>query len=819
MPRSHADSRRNERATALYRSAAIAIAAWLLVIPGSTPSSAAGPSDTQLHLEVIINGEPTKLIGGFTRRADGSFACARGELGELGIAVPGRGKDEEAIPLASLDRVSFRYDEAAQKMEFTLPVSALATKTYSQRGRPAARPGTEVSSDFGVLANYNLFASAGRTLSGLGQFSKTANVTLDARAFSPLGVAQSSGIVGTNLTKDDFIRLETSYSYFHRDSALLGRAGDGISGGLSWTRPVRYGGLGLSRDFTMRPDLVTVAMPSLSGTAAVPSTIDVLIGNNRIASQQVGAGPYRITDLPMSGTNGTARVVVRDVTGKETLAALPFFSSARLLSAGTADFSFDAGVPRFNYATNSFDYGRTVFGMASARYGLTDYLTLEAHGEGMKGLANGGLGLVLGTGQFGIFTLAGAGSWTPRSTGGLVYAGWERQFQDFFVAVGTQRRISSFEDVASVTAPAVVNTRSTLPGYFGIFNSTRVSQAQDYASISYMIPQNWGSIAANVANVRRDDGQRSTLVGLSYGNTFNNRYNVFLAAHRDLSHGRSFTISAGLSFPFDDDIRVSASLDKDRYGVLAGMTVSRNLGNETYDYGWRLSGMEGRTRSYAASGAFRAPQARAEGGLRIDNNTASGFGEVDGAIVATPSGVLLGNRVNDAFAIVDAGAPGVVVLHENRPVGETGWFGSLLVPNLQSFHPAKLAIQPDSLPADLLTSTTETEVIPNFRGSATLNIKSTNVTRDTALIEVRAPGGGPFTVGTRVKHLETGNDYAVGYDGTIFLTGLETQNTLTVATGTSICTATFARGDRDAATGRYKPVTCRMEGNGEQAAQ
>jgi outer membrane usher protein FimD/PapC len=74
-------------------------------------------------------------------------------------------------------------------------------------------------------------------------------------------------------------------------------------------------------------------------------------------------------------------------------------------------------------------------------------------------------------------------------------------------------------------------------------------------------------------------------------------------------------------------------------------------------------------------------------------------------------------------------------------------------------------------------------------------------------------------VGTRVKHLETGNDYAVGYDGTIFLTGLETQNTLTVATGTSICTATFARGDRDAATGRYKPVTCRMEGNGEQAAQ
>ena len=59
------------------------------------------------------------------------------------------------------------------------------------------------------------------------------------------------------------------------------RAGDFISGFLSWTRPVRLGGAQINSDFSMRPDLITFPVPAVAGSVAVPSTVDVLVNGSR----------------------------------------------------------------------------------------------------------------------------------------------------------------------------------------------------------------------------------------------------------------------------------------------------------------------------------------------------------------------------------------------------------------------------------------------------------------------------------------------------------------------------------------------------------
>jgi outer membrane usher protein len=43
----------------------------------------------------------------------------------------------------------------------------------------------------------------------------------------------------------------------------------------------------------MRPDLVTFPLPIVSGTAAVPSTVDVLVNGTRVLSSQAQPGRSR----------------------------------------------------------------------------------------------------------------------------------------------------------------------------------------------------------------------------------------------------------------------------------------------------------------------------------------------------------------------------------------------------------------------------------------------------------------------------------------------------------------------------------------------
>lgn len=71
-------------------------------------------------------------------------------------------------------------------------------------------------------------------------------------------------------------------------------------------------------------------LPELSGSAAVPSTVDVYVDNAQRASRSVPSGPFSITNLPIITGAGTARLVVRDALGRETVSETPFYASSDL---------------------------------------------------------------------------------------------------------------------------------------------------------------------------------------------------------------------------------------------------------------------------------------------------------------------------------------------------------------------------------------------------------------------------------------------------------------------------------------------------------
>lgn len=766
-----------------------------------------------LHLEVMIDGAPADMVARVYRAADGRISASRGELRQIGIGT-GDGDDKQIIQLDQIGGLGFRYDEADQKLHLTIPADIRLAREYNAEPPTGAIPQrrVEVSDEFGLVLNYNAYAASGRGYNANGARYSTGSLTLDSRLFSPYGVLQNTAIAGTTLSKRGVLRLDSSFVFAHQDTMTIGTLGDAVSGSLGWTRAIRYGGGQISRQFSIRPDLVTAPLPSVSGSAAVPSTVDVFVDNVRVASQQVGSGPYRINNLPVSSENGNARVVVRDVTGKETVTSLPFFTSAKLLAPGYFDFSIDAGMPRLNYAIESFDYSKRFMGMASGRYGFRNWLTLEAHAEGAAGLASGGAGAVISAGRLGLFGLAGAGSHYHGRAGGMVHASWQQSFMGVFLGASSQRTFGHFEDVASVTARKTPQLSTNLidSGYFLIQRSPRVPKAIDRITLGIPIPDWRASLAVSFVNIERATKDRSHLLSLSYSQTFGDNYNFFVSGYGDLASKRSAGIVAGLSFTLGPDLTLSTSGAFARDGRGAGIELSRALGQKPHDYAWRLYDSEGTNSQRGASGTYRNPWARIEAGVRQDRNSVSANGELDGALVLSPSGVFASNRINDAFAVVDAGAGGIEVMHENRVIGKTDWSGKLLVPNLQSFQKARIGVNPESLPQDLVANITDTEVIPGFRGSSTVKVKSFS-TRQTARVELRDAKGEIFPPGTRVRHEEADISYTIGYGGVAYLPEIDDDNTLLVSQGTSTCTARFKRADRVGSKGNVGPLTCRGE--------
>jgi len=311
----------------------LAALVFVLVVGCAFHAARADDAGRPMQLEVILNEQPTKLIGSFVMLESNRLAATRQELQDLGLNP--RGGDsapDKVIVLDDVSGVSYRYEEATQRILITAPEEQLVVKEYDLRG---PKPELErAKTDWGGVVNYNVFTSGvssadARPLSINGipisingiptKFTGApiafngASATFDARVFTPFGTLSQSAILRTSLSdRFDALRLNTTMSYSDPDTMMSYRAGDVIGGGFAWTRPIRIGGLQMQRNFGLRPDLVTLPLPAARGSAAVPSVADVYINNVKTYSQDVGAGPYLLSNMPAITGPGSARVVLRD---------------------------------------------------------------------------------------------------------------------------------------------------------------------------------------------------------------------------------------------------------------------------------------------------------------------------------------------------------------------------------------------------------------------------------------------------------------------------------------------------------------------------
>jgi outer membrane usher protein len=749
-----------------------------------------------LFLEAYINNKPTNLVAEFAlNTVTQEMSSPRSELIEIGLkpSAAQRGM----VALKSFPGLSYVYDEAAQSIHITAPLAALKTDVVS--AMPEAEQ-LDPERSYGAVLNYSLD----------GSFQKPGNslaATLDGWLFSPMGTLRSSGFYRKSGQPGDagaFVRLDTSYQFSSPKHRLTFTLGDVQSSTLSWARSIRLGGVQLRRDFGLRSDLVTQQLLSFDGAAAVPSTVDVFIDNNRAYSTGLEAGPYRLEDLPVRAGAGDALIVVTDANGRKTTKAVSFFVSQKLLKKGLADFSIEAGHARQSYGTSSNDYGSDSVFSASLRYGLTERITLEGHVEAKSDLRLFGLGLTTVPFNKAELSLAAGASDYANQTAAFAFGSLATRLGKIGINGSVQWSQAGYADLAYATGvdylgAAAIGTSSSL---------LEAPRLQTALAINMPMGPS-ASVGIGYVQAKRETSSDKLLTASYSRQLDGHNGSVSFYGSHDLKTG-DIRASVGLSLQIGKRKQMRANTSTDPSGgVSSGLYVSRAISDRQGDYGYSIEFSRSKTGQFAANAKGEYLGRYGKSAIEVSNagGTATVRARLDGAIAFAGGAAAFGNQISDSFAIVDVGVPGVPVSVHNRQVATTGRGGKALVTGLSSNHRNRVSVDVDDLPAAAMMDATAMDVVPGLYSGVRVKLRSAS--GNNVVVVLQDANGKLLEAGASAYLNGSATESFVGFGGETYLEGLSANNTLHVVGDQFQCDASFAYQPTSGPVATIEGVTCR----------
>ncbi|RLU05379.1 fimbrial assembly protein [Pseudomonas prosekii] len=767
-------------------------ACWLLIVPRTEagdlpppPSGMEAVADAQLFLELVVNQMNTGRVVAVDQRG-GRFFLPASALRESGIKLP---ENVEAdVDLDRLPGLHSEYDSSGQRLLVNVPPEWLPEQFVGSR---EAYPRTPALSSFGALLNYDLYLNdtddAGtylaawnelRLFDGWGTLSNTGQYrqTLSGNAVSTLN--------------NGYLRYDTTWRYSDDERLLTYEAGDLVSGALPWSSSVRLGGVQLSRDFGVRPDLVTYPLPQFAGEAAVPSSVDLFINGYKSSSADLQPGPYTLTNIPFINGAGEAVVVTTDALGRQVSTTVPFYVTSSLLQKGLSDFSVAAGTLRRNYGLKDFGYGSGVTS-GSLRYGVSDNFTLESHAEASQALTLGGLGGNLRLGNFGVLNTALSQSQFDGENGQQLSLGYQYSSQRYSFSYQRLQRHENYADLSVVDSPYAT-----------------LSKRSEQATLSLNL-NTWGSLGVGYFDVRAADDSRTRLLNLTWSKPLWRNTSFYLSGNREIGDS-NWAVQAQLVIPFDLRGSLAISSERSKTGQSQQrVNYSRAVPTEG-GVGFNLGYAQGDGPAYRqADLTWRLQSVQLQAGVYGTSAAETRWADASGSLVWMDRQAFAANRIDDAFVLVSTdGYADIPVRYENQQVGQTDRNGHLLVPWSSAYYRGKYEIDPLNLPANVRSPNVEQRIAVR-RGSGYLLEFPLQRVVAASIVLVDAQQQ-ELPLGSGVVHEQSGAQTVVGWDGLVYLENLQAQNRLrvTLADG-SHCQVQFAVDMQQAQIPLIGPLVCR----------
>ena len=604
-----------------------------------------------------------------------------------------------------------------------------------------------------------------------------------------------SSFFGNNLVSSDtttapkWTRLETTWAKDFPEKQLSMRLGDTSTHASMWGRTVYFGGFQIGSNFSLTPSFITYAIPTLGGTAATPSTVELYVNNVLRQTTNVGTGPFTINNFNQLTGAGDASVVVKDILGRETITTRSFFANSNLLAKDLTDWSLSIGKMRYNLGVANSDY-RDTFTSLIYRRGVSNELTMEGRSDYSATRKALGLGMNAGLPFRSILQSAVALSQdNDYGRGQKLLLGLDQQSLDTGFGFKTIYASENYREIG-FTATDVPYKREQNINYRHGFGK-------------------YGFLGLSYGKIAKYDGQDFNVYSASYSLRVGEKANLYFSYNRITGQTPGHSLGIALNIPLDNRKNATASYSNGSAGLdtYAGVTAPMD-----FDTGiaWRaLAGHK--SNSDFAEGGFSYQANKVYLAADMSSSSASQTLRLNaqGGLVAIDGGLYASKRLQDSYALVEVkDYSGVGVGLNNGSWTTTNSDGTALITRLQAYRTNSIRLNANDLPFSAELDSIEQQAVPAWRSG----VKVTYPVRSGrgALIRIVLEDGQAAPAGAEVSLPNDSKEFFVARRGEAFVTGLSAKNRLTLKWKDQKCSLAFKLPDSQPdEILRVGPLTCK----------
>lgn len=720
-------------------------AAPVAALATPTGSVETTPGLQEALLSVTVNGAPAGEPVTLLKGVGGKFYATAAILSSWRLTAPRRAFSRDGTDYYLLNAIPGLRLELAEATQ-TLSLTARAESLGLTRLPYAAVDLDErLASGSGGFVNYDLTAQMAAGETSMGRAFETG-------LFTRFGVGIASFVGRWSKGAAELVRLDTAWTVDDPAGMRSVRLGDAVSRGGVGGAPLRFGGIQLARNFAVQPGFVTIPLPSLSGSAAWPSVVDIYVNDALRGSREVPAGPFEIIEVPIVTGNGDVQLVVRDLLGRQMLTSQAYYAAPSVLRKGLHDYSYEAGFLRGSFGQASNNYGAAI-ASATHRYGFSDRFTGEVHAEVSRDTQLAGAAASLAVPGIGFAEVSLAASRSDLGLGALAGVSLERRSRSLSLGIRGEFTTADYLSLGS--------SRSRRPP---------ASTVQAFAGI----PTRFGSLGLTYLRRNGRGEPDAEFVSANSSLRLGRFGSLHIAGRKSLSGDRELAARLFLVMPLGRSASASAGAAFDggrtsfRTALQRGLPVGNGLGYKISASSGAIDRLDARLSLNTGFGAHDAQLTWTDGKTGVRLSTTGGIGLIGRDAFAS-------RRLDQSFASVKVGDyPGVRVYAENQVIGRTGRDGRLVVPRLRPFDRNRLRIELADLPWDAEVSGDERIVRPFARHGVVVDfaVKPARAAIIRILLE-----DGTFLPGGSVVRLNQGPDeFVAAPGGEVYLTALDSRN-------------------------------------------
>lgn len=693
---------------------------------------------------------------------------------------------------ALIDQASLRYDAARLQLAASVPQVAM------QRGiRGYVDPALWDDGVPAAFINYqfNSSRSAGdadtRIANNLGLRN---GINLGAWRFrNESNFTSSTGRPST---------FKSNRSYLQHDvTAIKGQfsAGD-IFTDTDLFDSVRYRGVKLASDEGMRADSERGYAPIIRGVAQTNATVEIRQNNYILYTASVPPGPFEISDIYPSGSNGDLQITIVEADGRRRVTTQAFSSLPIMVREGQVKYSISAGQYNSNtdgMATPNILSSTLAYGISS---NLTGIIGVQAS-DNYKALSLGaGKNTALGAVSFDV-THSSSRALGQTTQGNSVRALYAKTFTGTDTNFTLAAYRYSTEGFRSLT-DHVQDLSSDLERRPGN------SKTRTDLTINQSMGRNreFGSLYVNASDQRYWNRGGSQSFSAGYSNNWGEAsYNFGVTRTKDLGDGYGGSSSdtqfnLSVSFPLGSRARaprafITTSTQKGGDSTQVG--VNGYL-SETSDTFYSVQGGNSSSGGNSASANLNTRTSVAD--ITLGYSQGRGYDSqnlnVSGSVVAHEGGINLGQTVSETFAL--AQVPGVKGAKISSYSGvETGRNGYAVIPNAQPYRVNWISLDTRELGGDIEIDNATQQLVP--RRGAVVVARYTGKSGRRVQFELFDEQGGMIPFGASLEDA-SGKQLAISDpNGKALVLLEEDQGSLTIKWGERQCSAPYSLPERDKA--------------------